>query len=136
VITSALLFVLASCDIGPEFGVISVRVGDRDVFFIREVRGNNYDSLVISSSSDPCQNLSSPNNYVFEELGPIHPYYRIEGEVLHLYDTSGAVPPRNAFPVRVVQHAVSPLEYADIAAAPQKIHVRRIDVPLNIHRNC
>jgi hypothetical protein len=125
-----------ACGAGSDYGVVKVQVDGHELFFIREVRGNNYDSLVISASPSVCQDLDSPDNYVFTELGPIPPYYRVQAGVLHLYVTSAARPPRNAFPVNVVQHKLSPLEYADVVATPQALGVIRVDVPLNIRKNC
>jgi hypothetical protein len=123
---------LLNCDLGPELGAARVQVGASEVFFIREVRGHNYDSLVISRSSNLCQPLGAPNNYVFSELGPLHPYYRVVGGTLHLYVTSPATPPSTPFPIAVIQHVLTPLEYVKLEDAAQQTGLERIDVP--VHR--
>lgn len=129
---TGLLFVLAvvvcGCGLGPRFGVLRVDVGSERVYFIREVRGLNYDSLVISATDDLCQELDGPANFVFESLGPIRPYYTVVAGVLHIYTTYPGKAPSGQFPVTVVQHELGPLEWVDFDKTAQERGLRQVVV--------
>ena len=78
-----MVLLVIGCEPARQVGVVGVDVSGRSVFFIREVRGQNYDSLVISATG-ACENLEGRHNYIYRELGPIYPYYRVANGVLHL----------------------------------------------------
>lgn len=127
--TLAAALVVLGCSSPNEYGIEPLHAGKTTVYFVREVRGMNYDSLALSATPDPC-NTDSPANYVDETLGPIDPLVRWDGRVLHLYSTSLAKPPRTPFPVRVEQHQVPPVDWPALEADPRRHGLRRIRVPL------
>jgi hypothetical protein len=104
-----------SHSLSPQYGVISLTVSnDQNMYFKREVRGLNYDVVVLSTDGDYCREPDASSDYVFAN-DPLPMYYKLEDGTLSLYLTSLAAVPENfQSPIRVVQHQLSPLEFEEI----------------------
>jgi hypothetical protein len=104
-----------SHSLSHQYGVIILTVSnDQDMYFKREVRGLNYDVMVLSTDDDYCREADASSDYVFAS-DPLPMYYQLEDGTLSLYLTSPAAVPENfQSPIRVVQHQLSPLEFEDI----------------------
>ena len=121
---------LAGCVPSRSTGTAAVSAGNKTVYFVREVRGMNYDSLALSPSPDPCQDTDSDANYVFVELGPVNPYYRWDGSALHLFHSGGVESPVT-FPVPVILHELGPLEWQELERTAPERGLSRVDVAVD-----
>jgi hypothetical protein len=125
-------------DLRPKYGVFSLRAsGGETLYFKREVRGLNYDVLTLSVDKDHCKKPDPSRDYVFDDLGPHTIYYRIEGDVLTLYLTIPATPPRNfQSQIKVEQREMAPLEFAKVANNHKERGLTLLDVPLDEDLRC
>ena len=134
--TIVILLVCIGCQPeGNSFGIRPVRIDGTSIYFIREVRGMNYDSLVLSASSNVCQDLDGKQNYVFEALGPTEPYYKWDGRVLHIFHTSRITAPR-IFPVRIELHQLDALAWRELEGTATNRKMTKAIVPLNSSLTC
>ena len=123
------------CQPGSSFGILQVGVQGGSVYFVREVRGLHYDALVLSASPDICQDMHGGSNFVFREVGTHRPYYRWDGQSLHLY-TTGEVERPHSFPVPVVVHTVGPREWQEIERSADSTNLIRVNVELGATAPC
>ena len=124
------LLTVAGCSPMRSNGAVAIAAGDQTVYFVREVRGMNYDSLALSPSPDPCQDTDGAGNYVFVALGPLNPYYRWDGSALHVFNTSRVEAPAT-FPVPVIVHELHPLEWQTLETTAAQQGLQRVDVPVS-----
>jgi hypothetical protein len=131
---------LSACgpDLSPSYGRVGVRVSDNaEVFFKREVRGLNYDALVISPSDRLCGMPKAKTDYVFTGMGPFDVYFKVENGGLILFTHYAATPPEGSpFPVRVVQNALGSPDFDKLAASAEGLNLRRLEVPIDKRLKC
>lgn len=130
----ALLYSTLSCnsDSGANYGMHSVSVRDRKVYFKREVRGLNYDALAISLNSEACIKANPQSDYIFRVQGPITLFYKVDDNTLELYGRFTAAPPESVnFPVNIVQHELSLLEFEQIKERADQLGLKPLEVQIN-----
>jgi hypothetical protein len=137
---ASVLFLLGagSCvDLSPEYGVLSLKISaSQEVYFKREVSGQNYDVLVLSPSKDHCGQPNPKSDYIFQG-GPSGIYYKIEDGTLTLFSTIAATPPESGnFPIRVVQNEMHPLDFVDLKKNYQNLGLKRLEVKIDKMLKC
>lgn len=125
--------VLLGCG-SDRVGVLTVEAGDQTVYFIRTTRGLNFDELVLSPSSNVCQEMRAPTNLVFLAQGPSEPFYRWDGRALHIYSQTDTQEPAS-FPVPLIVHNVSPPAYQDFTRSQNRT-LHRAEVPAKLSFPC
>jgi len=136
--SSFFLLATTSCvDLSPEYGVLSLKISaSQEVYFKREVRGQNYDVLVLSPSKDHCGGPNPKSDYTFLG-GPSGIYYKIENGTLTLFLTIAAIPPESGgFPIRVVQNKMHPLDFVDLKKNYQSLGLKRLEVKIDGMLKC
>lgn len=126
------LLLYACADLSPRYGSVSVTVGDTIVFFKRESSGLNYDVVHLSASPSLEDLRGAKGDYVDSDYAAETLYFRVAAAELHVF-TGGTLyePKTGAFPVRVVVHHLTPLEWADLRKHPEKYGATVLDVPLH-----
>jgi hypothetical protein len=128
----------SSCvDLSPEYGIVNLKISpSQEVYFKREVRGLNYDVLVLSPSSDHCEKPNPKSDYIFRG-GPAEIYYKIEDGALTLFLTIEATPPESgSFPIKIVQNKVHPLDFVDLKKNYENRGLKRLDVKIDKMLKC
>jgi hypothetical protein len=130
-------FTACAPDLSSAFGMLAVTVGNREVYFKREVRGLSYDALVISPSSSFCKMPDPRSDYIFREQGPVRLYYKVDNNTLVLYGTGSATPPeaRN-FPVNVVQHELTVLEFDQLDKDAARLGLLALEISVDKRSQC
>ena len=138
-IMCVLMFSLTSCEgLSSKYGVHRLVVfEDQQVYFKREVRGLNYDSLTLSANKDHCVKPNPHHDYIYDELGPITLFYKTEGNTLEIFSTTLAKQPQS-FPVsiKIVQHKLSPLEFAKLKQNYKERGLEILEVNINETLSC
>lgn len=137
-VSSFFLLTATSCvDLSPEYGVLNLKISaSQEVYFKREVRGQNYDVLVLSPSKDHCGEPDPKSDYIFQG-GPSGIYYKVENGTLTLFLTIAAIPPESgSFPIKVVQNKAHPLDFVDIKKNYQNLGLQRLDVKIDKRLKC
>jgi hypothetical protein len=127
-----------SCpDLSPAYGIESLKISDNaEVYFKREVRGQNYDSLVLSPKKNHCD-LPSKSDYIFRGQGPYLVYYKVENDTLILFTTSDVTPPaEGTFPGKVLLNKMHPLDFVELRENYQKLGLKPLDVEVNKALRC
>ncbi len=132
------LATISCVDLSPEYGIESLKIADdQDVFFKREIRGQNYDVLVLSPSIDHCGNPNPKSDYIFRGQGPPRIYYKIESGALILYLTIAATAPESGdFPIRIVQNEMHPLDFVDVEKNYHNLGLKRLEVKIDEALKC
>ena len=100
------------------------------------MRGLNYDVVVLSSNKDYCKEPNAGSEFIFAS-DPLPMYYCFEDNTLNLFLTSLANQPSDfQSPVKVVQHHVSPSEFADIQKNFKAWGLEVLAVPLDEKLRC
>ena len=132
------VFAGCSADLSPQYGVLALSAPNgREVFFKREARLLDYDVLVLSATQDVCQEADPRRDYVF--TGPARKiYYNFSGpSTLNLFVTSSATEPVEfSSSVKVIQHELDPLEYADLEKHFKDRGILLAAVPINPALKC
>jgi hypothetical protein len=124
-------------NLSPKYGFLSLRSPQNaELYFKREVRGLNYDVMVLSTNKDYCKEPNASSEFIFAS-DPLPMYYRFEGNTLNLFLTSAAAQPSDfQSDVRVVQHHLSPLEFAEIRKSFKERGLTLLDVPIDERLRC
>ena len=133
-----IVFGLVCCmNLSPKYGFLSLRSPQNaELYFKREVRGLNYDVVVLSTSKDYCKEPNASSEFIFAS-DPLPMYYNFEGNTLNLFLTSvGTQPSDFQSEVRVVQHHLSPSEFADTQKSFKARGLELLDVPINEKLRC
>lgn len=126
--------VLSACD---GHGVERVVMGDGTaVYFKREVRGSNYDSLWISTDPDPCKPRDPSRDYEFPELGPVTVYCRPGHGEMETYSTGELDTPDGAVELRVVHQVLDPLSFQTLEKTYASRGLTKIDVQVQWEIRC
>ena len=136
--SSFFLLATKSCvDLSPEYGVLSLKTAaSQEVYFKREVRGQNYDVLVLSASKDHCERPNPKFDYIFRG-GPSRIYYKTEDGTLILFLTIAAISPESgSFPITVVQNEMHPLDFVDLEKNHQNLGLQRLEVKIDKRLKC
>jgi hypothetical protein len=124
-------------DLSPSFGIVKLKIGDREVYFKREVRGLSYDTLVISPSDGFCGMPDPKSDFIFNSLDPLPLYYRVDNNTLVLYGTDSATPPEaENFPVKVVQHKLTALEFNRLAKDAAQLGLQPLEIQMKESKRC
>lgn len=128
-----------SCANSPySYGIVSLKVSEsQEVYFKREARGLNHDSLVLSANKDYCAEPSPQVDFIFHASGSHSIYYKIENGILIMYPSSAATPPESRqFPVKVVQYDLTTLDYAELQKNHEKLGLKYLEVKLDEKLKC
>jgi hypothetical protein len=113
VLLTVLVLMQQSCidfvDRGPRYDLHKILVGQRSVYFKREIRGRNYKGLSISSDGTLCNGPSARTDFFVdsETIGKV--FYKVEGDELKIYSQSVFTPPETGtFQVKIVQSEIPP----------------------------
>jgi hypothetical protein len=131
--------VTSSCaDLSPEYGIVNLKITpSQEVFFKREVRGQNYDALVLSPSKDLCSEPNPRSDYIFKSQGPHRIYYKVEDGTLILFLTIAApLLEEGAFPIRVVQNKMHTLEFEELQKNYRKLGLVELKVEIDRGLKC
>jgi hypothetical protein len=113
-----LLAVIAMLNFGcsiqsSQYGMLMVEspAGEK-LYFRREARGLNFDSLALTKNPDHCREPDPSTDIVFKERGPIILFYKFQDDELHLYVSI----PTNVLDkflkkTKIVQHELSNPEF-------------------------
>ena len=136
-----LLFVtlgLVSCvKLSPKYGSVTLRSPTAgELYFKREVRGLNYDVVALSTNPDCCVEANPRSDFIFGS-DPLPMYYSFEDNTLNLFLTSVVTSPSNfQSSVKVVQHHLSPSEFADLQKSFKDRGLELLDVPIDEKLRC
>ncbi len=124
-------------DYGPEYGVMSLDGSQgQKLYFKREVRGQNYDVLTLSTDDDYCREPDETKDYVFGAHATKIFYKQSAGQ-LDLYMTSPSKTPTEFdSAIRITQHRLSPLEFAELDKNYRELGYVLIDVKLDKDLQC
>ncbi len=102
----------SSCIFDSKYGLTAIESPSGEKFYFRrEVRGLNYDSLSLSTSSDYCSEPDPSNAFIFHIIQPTV-FYKFEGNELHLYTTAPTeTPPNFSDKTKVIQHDLNNPEF-------------------------
>ena len=82
-----------------KYGMKTISVGEKQIYFKRKAIGFNYDYIILSPNNDYCANYDPETDIRFLEFNLRRIYYKIDKDVLNLF-TSTSTQPKN-FPVKV-----------------------------------
>lgn len=123
-----------SCFDSPNrYGIVGLKIPDgREVFFKREARGIDYDSLALSVNSDPCTGPDPKTDYILHSSELPRIYYKIEDGALALYLSGTATPPGSGqFPVKIIQHKIHPIDYREFEKSYEKMGLRYVEFKMS-----
>jgi hypothetical protein len=128
---------LACADLSPEYGVASLKIADgRNLYFKREVRGQNYDVLVLSTNKELCAEPNPQTDYIFSSHA-VTIFYKFEGDTLSLFLTSPAKAPQDfQAPIRVAQNVISNPEFIELKEKYKERGLAQLDVRLDKSLKC
>ena len=99
-------------DRGPRYDLQKILVGQRTVYFKREIAGRNYEGLSISSDGTLCNGPSARTDSFVDSETIAKVFYKVEGDELKIYSQSVFTPPQTGIlPVKIVQSEISPSQY-------------------------
>jgi hypothetical protein len=124
-------------NLSPKYGLTVLRgTGDTDLYLKREVRGLNYDVVVLSTNKDHCAAPNADSEFIFAS-DPLPIYYSFDGNTLKLFLTSlVAQPSEFRSSVKVVQTHLSPSEFAEIQKNFRERGLERLDIPIDNKLRC
>ena len=100
-------------DFAPLYAIAPVQLStSQTIYFKREVRGitGNYNVIAISTNANPCKSYDEKNDACICTLTE-NVYYKLEGDTLHLYDsTATSLPEKSLFPIKIKNHEIHPLD--------------------------
>ena len=103
------------------------------LYFRRDTRGLNYDSLSLSRNSNYCAEPDPNEAVIFNGHGDQPVFYKFEGNTLHIFDGGYIkMPPHFSDKVSVVVHKISNPEYIALEQNYQKKGLERSEVPANL----
>ena len=141
VMTLAALLALQGCgvDFSSEYAIAKLDLPDgKAIYLKREVRGinGNYDVVAISQNSDPCVSFNDDSDYCICSWRE-YVYYKLDGDTLHLYyATAFRAPAKQAFPVKVVNHEIHPMEAEEFKHKYAEIGITRVDLAIDGTKKC
>lgn len=106
-----------------------VKVGEKSVCFLRELRGLNGDDVYLTLVNDVCHRPDRKQDYVSDRMGAGETvYYKVVENALHIYGSTGEmIAPKTGFPVKVVFEEYTPTRdvegegYVRLGLEPSKI---------------
>jgi hypothetical protein len=121
-------------DMSSQYGLVTISVDGKQLYFKREARGLNYDSLILSTNKDHCAEYNPDSDYDFTNSDPTV-YYKVDGEVLHI-TASNAAPPKD-FPVKVSIHRITDnSEWFDLEENHLEKGLELLNIPLSDDLTC
>ncbi len=79
----AFIVIIYNMPFSSTFGIRKISVDGKELYFKREVRGLNYDSVILSADSNYCAEYNPELDYRFTTSDPTI-YYKIESDTLYL----------------------------------------------------
>lgn len=70
-------------DFSSVYGIAKISVSGRQLYFKREARGLNYDSVVLSANDNFCDKYNPESDFRFTTADPVI-YYKIDSDTLYL----------------------------------------------------
>ena len=131
------IVLMKSCpDFSPEYGVLPLKLSEsQEVYLKREIRGQNYDVVVLSPNKDHCSEADPKSDYIFRGHSSI--FYKIEGNTLILFLAVEATPPESgSFPIKVVQNVKNFKEFVQIRNNYQNLGLTRLEVKIDNSLKC
>lgn len=102
----------------------------KKLYFRREVRGMNYDSLSLSKDSNYCSKPDPQTSLIFHSIGP-HPFYKFNGEELHIYTMSDVTkPPKLVNGIELVLHKLTNQQSIGMKEKYREMGLQSADVPI------
>jgi hypothetical protein len=137
-----MLLTVCSCgapDFRSEYAIAKLDLPNgQAIFFKREVRGINgdYDVVAISRNSDPCVSVNDDADYCICSWRD-YVYYKLDGNTLNLYYAlADHAPAKQAFPVKVVNHEVHPMDVEDFKRKYAAMGITRLDLAVAPTNKC
>src|SRR5437899_996831 len=135
-----LLVALASVccmKLSPKYGFVALRSQTNgELYFKREVRGLNYDVVILSTNQDYCVEGNPHSDFIFAS-DPLPMYYSFEGNTLNLFLTRVVAEPADfQSAVKVVQHHLSPSDFAELQKAFKDRGLKPLNVPIDEKLRC
>jgi hypothetical protein len=123
--------------LSPKHGFVALRSpGNSELYFKREVRGLNYDVVVLSTNKDYCAEPNARSDFIFAS-DPLPMYYSFDGNTLNLFLTSVVAQPSDfQSTVKVVQHHLSPSEFGEIQKSFKERGLELLDIPIDEKLRC
>lgn len=135
---SLVALVSVSCmKLSPKYGFVALRSPTNgELYFKREVRGLNYDVVVLSTNQNYCAESNSRSEFIFAS-DPLPMYYSFEGNTLNLFLTSVVAEPSDfQSAVKVVQHHLSPSDFAELQKTFEDRGLKILNVPIDEKLRC
>jgi hypothetical protein len=135
-----LMAIIEGCSmpyLGPGYGFVTLRNSEGEEFYIkREVRGQNYDVVVISNNKDFCSNPNPRVDYIFRGQSNSL-YFKLENNVLHLYSSAPDNSSKdNYLPVKIKQYELSTGDFWRIDEIKQENGLIQLTVPIDDRLRC
>ena len=120
------------------FGMLELKYPNGEkVYFRREARGLNFDSLTLSRDPNHCRVPDNTSDIIFKGLGPIHLFYPFEGDNLHLYLTNPVTIPPVLKNLNIIQHGLTNQQYLAFSKNHKSEGLEFLDIPLDERlKNC
>ncbi len=94
-------------DFSSDYGIAKISVNGRQLYFRRERRGLNYDSVILSADGNYCTEYNPELDYRFTTADPAI-YYKIESDTLYLLSGN---PTLEGYEYKPEQHLSSPKNF-------------------------
>jgi hypothetical protein len=128
------LIYFALPDLSPQYGMTSISVNNRQLYFKRKAVGLSYDRIVLSPNDNYCADYNLETDFRFLEVNPSI-YYKVSNNVLHLL-TSSAIQPKY-FPTKVeLQEVKESWEWNELKEKHKKGRLELLEVPLRVELKC
>lgn len=113
---------------GPLFGIRQVSVGQKNIYFKKEIRGRNYEGLSISTEDNLCNGPSAKTDYFVNSETIGKTFYKVKDNELQIYSQNAFTPPKtDNFPVKIVQRKLPNAEHSEENAI--KLGYRELSIP-------
>ncbi|MGH9760934.1 MAG: hypothetical protein ACREDR_09540 [Blastocatellia bacterium] len=134
VAVTALTLVFSGCnlDLSPRYGVVKLGIPAGDtLYFIRQVSGQNFDELQITTNPNYCVDPDPEKDFIFNTVDSHEMYYKMESALLTLFVSARAKEPKR-FPgkERIVQVEMQPSEWASLKEKYYERGLKHLEVPI------
>lgn len=120
-------------DFSSQYGITTISVDGKQLYFKREARGLNHDDVILSPNNDHCAEYNPETDVSFPLLDDII-YYKIKDDVLYLV-TRQVIRAEN-FPVKVEFKSIYATEGFELSEKHKEMGLELLDVRLRDELKC
>jgi hypothetical protein len=125
-------------DFSSQYGMLMIEspAGEK-LYFRREARGLNFDSLALTKNPDHCRKPDPSTDIIFKGLDPNVLFYKFQDNELHLYiDIPTNVPDNFLEKTKIVQHEITNPKFLFLKENYKSEGLEMVDVKLNESLTC